>query len=338
MKPKNLAGYEATYKFLSQESYDGGMEAYYDFLPLLIALLRKESGMPGGERCNQLAYFLNDEQRRLLQDLATPANRLDDAAIANEISEEMYHAQKNQRFGTTNPEVMNLSFWQFMIRTGWNAYRARKQYDSVYRQHQTLMERKAADEEVSEEEETSCYNYGAPIWSFERFGTSHTRLPNGRTLLIAGEHEDYYDVDFCIYNDVIVIDREMRITIYGYPKEVFPPTDFHTATLAGESKVYIIGSVGYMGEREVGVTPVYSLDTQTMQIEAVATNGKSPGWISNHKAEYDTATNAIKISGGEIFTGKRGEKSFKENPYNYWLDLTTLTWSRKQPPVIQKET
>ena len=43
-----------------------------------------------------------------------------------------------------------------------------------------------------------------PVWCFSRFGTSLTELPDGRFVQIGGEHEDFYDPDFCIYNDVTV--------------------------------------------------------------------------------------------------------------------------------------
>ncbi len=44
----------------------------------------------------------------------------------------------------------------------------------------------------------------APVWCFERYGQSITCLPDGRFVQIGGEHEDSYDRDFCIYNDVFV--------------------------------------------------------------------------------------------------------------------------------------
>lgn len=44
-----------------------------------------------------------------------------------------------------------------------------------------------------------------PTWCFDRFGRSTAWLPDGRVVLIAGEHKDSYDPDFCIYNDVVVI-------------------------------------------------------------------------------------------------------------------------------------
>jgi hypothetical protein len=34
----------------------------------------------------------------------------------------------------------------------------------------------------------------------QRFGQSLTLLPDCRAVQIGGEHEDWYDADFCIYN------------------------------------------------------------------------------------------------------------------------------------------
>ncbi len=34
-----------------------------------------------------------------------------------------------------------------------------------------------------------------PIWPADRFGQSITELPDGRKVLVAGEHEDHYDAD-----------------------------------------------------------------------------------------------------------------------------------------------
>lgn len=73
-----------------------------------------------------------------------------------------------------------------------------------------------------------------PVWCFHRFGKSITEFPDGRIIEIGGEHEDYYDPDFCIYNDVVVHYGGGRFEIFGYPEEVFPPTDSHSATLVGD--------------------------------------------------------------------------------------------------------
>ena len=98
-----------------------------------------------------------------------------------------------------------------------------------------------------------------PFWSWDRFGRTSTELPDGRIIHIAGEHEDYYDPDFCIYNDVTVEHPGGRLEFYLYPKEIFPPTDFHTATLLGDD-ILLIGSLGYTDMRRIGETQVLRLN------------------------------------------------------------------------------
>ena len=156
---------------------------------------------------------------------------------------------------------MDVPFWREMVLLGWKAYRARHHYNDT------------------------DYDWESrkPVWCFERYGQSITLLPDGRVIAIAGEHEDGYDPDFCIYNDVLVYDERGDFQIYGYPKDVFPPTDFHTATWV-DGWIYIIGNLGYQDERIVGETPVYRLNCTTFEIEKVITIGECPGWISHHRA------------------------------------------------------
>ena len=83
--------------------------------------------------------------------------------------------------------------------------------------------------------------------------------------MIAGEHEDHYDQDFCIYNGAIVFEPGRSIPIFCYPQEVFPPTDFHKATLV-DARIIVIGCLGYPKSRRAGRTPVYDLDVKAMRI------------------------------------------------------------------------
>ncbi len=70
-----------------------------------------------------------------------------------------------------------------------------------------------------------------------------------RLVQIAGKHEDFYDPDFYIDNDVIVHDTKGKFKIYSYPEEVFSPTDSHSATFP-DRFIYIIGSIGYWIARD----------------------------------------------------------------------------------------
>ena len=166
-----------------------------------------------------------------------------------------------------------------------------------------------------------------PGWCGNRFGQSATALPDGRTIHIGGEHEDYYDPDFYIYNDVFVTTPAGERAIYGYPHEVFPPTDFHSATLVGE-RIVIIGNLGYSTRRVPNETPVYALDLRTLAITRLTTTGALPGWIFKHQAELAADGATITIAGGQRFVATADGGQIRDNHDDWSLDLEQLTWTR----------
>ena len=220
------------------------------------------------------------------------------------ITSEQYLTMCPRRFGSRNPERTVNPVWEWMVREGHNPYSARQSLGlkSNYRQP------------------------GDPEWCFDRFGASRLKWPDGRVITIAGEHEDSYDPDFCIYNDIVVQHHD-KIEIYGYPRNVFPPTDFHTATLVG-ANIVIVGSLGYMDERHFGSTPVFRLDTGTYRIEPLTTTGDMPGWIHNHRAALLEDANAIEITGGDVAAADGGTQRFRENVDTYRLLLDNHEWRR----------
>ena len=249
-----------------------------------IALLFYRAGAP-------LKEISDDDVRRKV----VGASKIE----AQSITEREFRTAKHRRFGQSNPEVTNHAFWLEQIRTHESAF--------------TASDKHGANDRA----------YSDPaIWSFSRFGQSITELPDGRWVLIAGEHEDSYDQDFCIYNDVVVITQNGDATIYSYPEEVFQPTDFHTATLVGDT-VYIIGNLGYFGKRREDFSPVYSLNLETFEISEVQTWGEGPGWISDHSAEK--ADGQIVITGGQIWR----ESELLPNTGKWALSLDTLEWIRQ---------
>jgi hypothetical protein len=214
-----------------------------------------------------------------------------------------FQAHSTRSFGSRNPQEMNNPFWEAMIRSGVNSYQAGRhfgygdnRFDGTY----------------------------APIWCAQRFGQSLTFLPDGRIVQVAGEHEDYYDPDFCIYNDVFVHDGQGNIAIYGYPEDVFPPTDFHTATLIGDS-IYLIGSAGYPQLRRFGHTQLFRLDTKKFGIEVLDAEGEAPGWIYKHRAER-ISSHEIRVSGGTIATLADGKEEHADNSRGFILDVKRLVW------------
>lgn len=210
-----------------------------------------------------------------------------------------FKTNKHRMFGQSNPELTNHPFWLEQIRTHDSGFAAFEKYSSKKR------------------------DYSHPAtWSFSRFGQSITELTDGRWLLIAGEHEDSYDPDFSIYNDVVVIDPNGDAVIYSYPEEVFQPTDFHTATLVKDT-VLIIGNLGYFGKRNEGFTPVYSLDLKTFEISEMQTNGDGPGWISRHDAKK--IDGKIVVSGGQVWKNS----DLISNNGTWELSLDELQWTKK---------
>lgn len=223
---------------------------------------------------------------------------LDDSGVLD-VSPAEYEAGKERRYGRRNPERMRVPFWEAMVRTRVSAWAARHAF---------------ADR---------AQGAGRPVWCNQRFGQTITRLADGRHVEIGGEHEDWYDVDFCIYNEVIVYEEGMDPIIYGYPSSVFPPTDFHTATLVGNF-IYIIGNLGYIEARRPGETPVFRQDTGSWRIERLETTGRNPGWISRHEAVL-VDERRIMVSGGKVWTAA---SDYVAQSGDFVLNLERLTWYR----------
>jgi ankyrin repeat protein len=215
-------------------------------------------------------------------------------------SPEEFSRARSRRFGVANPERLEEPFLLGMVRSGLSAYHARERYEPGSRK-------------------------AGAVFSAQRFGQSITLLPDGRVVQIGGEHEDSYDPDFCIYNDVFVHGLDGRIAIYGYPESVFPPTDFHTATLV-ENHVYVIGSFGYPGARRPGFTPVYRIDLGSFRIEPVVAVGEVPGWIHKHRATRSGGT--IRVWGGHVITVVDGRERCDDNLQAFILHLGDMTWRR----------
>lgn len=206
-------------------------------------------------------------------------------------------------FGKDNPERMHVPFWNAMIRAGVGAYTPWAEFAP------------------------KCEGTTRPVWCARRFGQSLTFLPDGRAIQIGGEHEDFYDADFCIYNDVFVHEPDGSIAIYGYPKSVFPSTDFHTAILLGEY-IYVIGSAGYQYEREYEKTLVYRLHIHTLRMEQLDTHGEGPGSIYKHRAIAINASE-IRVWGGKTTTKRGEEEVHEDNPGVFVLDVEKLQWRRE---------
>lgn len=233
---------------------------------------------------------------------AEEADRLRKSEPPPDLSRGEFLAWRSPRRVSHNPTRLDNPLWHWLVRTRWSAYQANEKLRGP-----------------------SAFNAG-PMWCFARYGMSQTLLPDCRVVHVGGEHEDHYDPDFCIYNDVTVIGPAGEIAVHGYPESEFPPTDFHTATLVGDS-IVIIGCLGHPGQRVVGATPVFQLVLDTMRILRVDTCGSAPGWIREHTAALSDSGCEIVVRDGEVWRGD--DRSMAENIDTWSLDLATARWTRQ---------
>jgi hypothetical protein len=238
--------------------------------------------------------------------------------------------QRQPRFGTANPERMRLEFWEWMIASGQDEHEVLNtlltQINSVDEDADSFFESRHNAWHARQVFDTQVPMH-SPIWSYQRMGTSCTRLPDGRIVCIGGEHEDYYDPDFFIYNDVVVFGPAAgQREIYGYPKSTFPQTVFHTASLVGD-RIIVIGGLGYPADRRPGTTPVFALDVRRWEFTAIETGGHPPGWLSNHEAHVDT-DGVITIQGGDLVEDHGGSQRFRRNIEEWALETRTWQWIR----------
>ena len=229
-------------------------------------------------------------------DLEPGQIRLDDA-----VTKRLYRRWRAPRYGQANPERMNNPVWEWLVRSRATAY------DLTAR----LSERSALK--------------AGPGWCFSRHGQSETTLPDGRRVFIGGEHEDFYDPDFFIYNDVVVLHPDRRIDIFGYPRELFPPTDFHSATLVGD-RIFIIGCAGYPEQYPPGVTPVFCLDLNSFAVSRFPASGPMPGNIQGHIAELAPDGWSITVREGRGESGRNINDWRLQLDTGVWVSMTDRRW------------
>lgn len=163
-----------------------------------------------------------------------------------------------------------------------------------------------------------------PCWSFSRYGRTETILPDGRVIRIGGEQEDWSDPDFYIYNDVIVTDADGNTEVFGYPDDVFPPTDFHTATLV-DDRIVLIGNASYPDFRKHDAQ-VMLLDTDSYAFQRLEMKGEGPLWLSKHSAHLSEDGSVIVVRGGFIADDRL--PIMIENIDDWRLDLRLGQWQR----------
>lgn len=115
-----------------------------------------------------------------------------------------YWFHRNIFLGVANPECVRSTYHQYAVTTCKSSYDIRKLYND---------------------------NSYSVVWTFERCGLTRNVLKDGTQIYIGGVHSDLWSTDYWIYNDVVVVAPNNTVTVYIYPKEVFPPISHHNTSL-----------------------------------------------------------------------------------------------------------
>lgn len=218
-----------------------------------------------------------------------------------DVTVSLFREWRTPRWGEKNPTKIKSKVWEWLVHSKLSGYESTERLNGP-----------------------SPFDEG-PTWSFDRFGQSVTELPDGRIIYIGGEHEDHYDPDFYIYNDVVVLNSDKTVDFYCYSKSDFLPTDFHSATLV-DNTIVIIGSLGYPEDRVKEDTQIYLLDLDSYEIQRKYASGLSPGWMHKHNATLSADRKSIVVTNGIVCLDK--DRSLRENIDDWRLDLTDWQWVR----------
>lgn len=110
-----------------------------------------------------------------------------------------------------------------------------------------------------------------------------------------------------------------------YPREVFTPTYFHSATLVGDW-IYIIGGLRYPDDRVQTRCPVYRMHIPNLQIEKLETTGDDPGRIFRHEAGRVIGSQIL-VRNGFLATDR---PPFNQRHATALFDTVTQRWSRAE--------
>jgi hypothetical protein len=316
--------------------------------------------------------YLDDLSERVRYFMAH-SNGIRDFTPLEEISLRRFKDGRSRRYGRSNPEKFNNAFWDARVQGSWDNVSERVDHtkrlysaeapdvdfrnrgafhaalEFVQQRFEKFMEEglniRDGDERIRSDS----------IWGHTRILQPMASLPDGRIVRIGAEHGGFFDPDFQAYNNVIVFRREAgsakgisvnNFEIYGYPKEVFPLTDGHTATLLpSQEGILILGGNMSTAEAETdascvdsGNTPIYLLDLGTWEILRVETTGQGPGIIWGHKAVLQGSVLYVTAQASDASMAKAQRRVMVSGEMNtvqvlkdeaWSLNLETLVWRRQ---------
>ncbi|WP_377154149.1 ankyrin repeat domain-containing protein [Roseateles sp. UC29_93] len=239
---------------------------------------------------------LRQEQQRLFLEATIGAERdpFEGLALVD------FERDRTRRFGECNAQPMQVPLWLAMVRSGLTGYQAANQFGA-----------EACDR-------------ARPVWCADRMG-SVAHAPAGRP-----SGPDRWRTRGWIRSRLLHLQRCLRPSSrwstadLRVPESLFPPTDFHTATLVGD-RIIVIGSLGYPSARAHGATQVFSLNIRDWHMERLTIAGEGPGWIHKHRAALSSDRDIV-VTGGQVVTKVGDEESATLNTRPFTLDLDALRW------------
>ncbi|KAK7992853.1 hypothetical protein PG988_001647 [Apiospora saccharicola] len=228
-------------------------------------------------------------------DLPSSIRTKGDLEPLKNLTAQEYASGRVPRFGKSNPEIMDVPFWSAMIAAELGPWSA----------NNIVHYGKTGDSE--------------PTWTFaERMGQTTTELPDGRLVFIAGEHEDFYDPDFHIYNDVCVFDKKKKNRSSSsssedggggkrsppralrLPKDCVPAYRLPHRDAGGghprhlHHRLHGLPRPAALG-RDARLPPRHARLLHARREDV----GEKPGWINHHNACLVEDGTAIRVWGGE---------------------------------------
>lgn len=293
MGPESSSDVSVGFPYLVENLKSGG-----GLMGLVLALLA--AILPGCVKQNQP----HAGKKNMEQNPEENSEFKSDLEPPSEVTPTVFAKWRDARRGQRQAESQNNPYWTWLLQSKTSAYFANQHFGGP----------------------SSYGEDGSPVWEASRFGQSRTELADGRQILIGGEHEDFYDPDFFIYNDVIICHPDGTIDFLGYPTDAFPPTDFHSATLI-DHKIILIGNLSYVDDRKPDTTQILIVDTETWKVSEQASSGDLPGWIHDHSAELAEDNKSILITGGNIYPAD-DELPIIENIDDWRLNVEDWSWER----------
>ena len=157
------------------------------------------------------------------------------------------------------------------------------------------------------------------VWTTVREHALHLTLPDGRTLMIGGEVDNFGDeyADPWFYNDIVVRHPDGAIEILAYPLDLVPHARWEVSVLMG-AHLFIFGEPPKRPRRPVALR----IDTSTYEVSAAG--APAPAVLASFYKGCETR------DGGRVILPVRRWKD-ADPELGIAFDLETLAWSEPFP-------